>query len=110
MPIGRFKIYLVGNPMDTEIGMKLGKLLAEELGFPHLVFKEVQRARQINFAETLSVWLFPYSSTLEDETREIIAECRGFNIPLEKLRGGTLVNQSRIWEALKEGTEQELRA
>lgn len=100
MPIGKFKVYLVGFSLDTRIAKKLAEFVMKEEGFEDIVFIEANRTEQVNYAEAKMVWFFPIPSTAEDDIRKIEVNMVANEIPIERYEMGRDICKSNLWTEL----------
>lgn len=100
MPIGRFKVYLCGFSLDTEIGKRLAEFVMEEEGFKDIVFIEANRVEQVNYAEAKLFWFFPIPSTAELDIHKIEVYAIANQIPIERYELGRDICKSNLWTEL----------
>lgn len=101
MTIGKFRIYCLGFSIHTDIAI----MYATEISKKFDMNLEVEFARErstINYAEALSIWMFPCDHRDDDDRSDVESGAHIHGVTVERFATGKEVVDSPIFDKARE--------
>ena len=105
MPLGKYKVYVIGFSGETTDAINLGHHIAKKEGL-ELVFEYAKLLETVNFARAKAIWVMPYGEIDEERLMEIIRAAQGHGTPIEYFRSGDHVGLSDLFGDNKKKREE----